>query len=215
MFTNEWPLELDELFTGQNLFSEFSTVIVWQLSPGQTDYYKCVITAIRQWLFLWIHFSLWITDKQFILTIHHPTYVTGHLGCTVLFLLHDWVTVASWKRRMNYDRNNKHLISMFKSPLLPAKWDFCCERKEKKIYISQAFVGGKNKIKKQQQTYLNTFSWKINPKGHWQGHSECEIIRFWWTLTVPCHFVRREALYIHNLEFLPNWKSFPHMALNI
>lgn len=131
MFTNEWPLELDELFTVQNLFSEFSTVIIWQLSPGQADYYECVSTAIRPWLFLWMHFSLWITDKWFILTIQHLVYVTGHLGCTVLFLLPVRVTVASTKGRGDYD-TNKHFSVMVTYSFLRAKWDFCCQEKKSK-----------------------------------------------------------------------------------
>lgn len=143
MFTNEWPLELDELFMAQNLFSEFNTVIVWQLSPGQADYYKCVITVIKLWLFLWMHFSLWITDKWFILTIQHLVYVTGHLGCTVLFLFSVRVTVASRKGRGNYD-TNKHFIVMFTCSFLQAKRDFCCEKENKqktrKRTIPQAFV---------------------------------------------------------------------------
>lgn len=213
MFTNEWPLELDELFTVQNLFSEFSTVIIWQLSPGQADYYECVSTAIRPWLFLWMHFSLWITDKWFILTIQHLVYVTGHLGCTVLFLLPVWVTVASTKGRGDYD-TNKHFSVMVTYSFLWAKWDFCCQEKKskektRKRTIPQAFVE-----ENAAATLLN-FSWKINPKGHRQGHSECQIIQFWWTLTLLCYFVKRETLHIHNLEHLPNSKPFPQMAFSI
>lgn len=217
MFTNEWPLELDELFTASNLFSEFSTVIVWQLSPRQTDYYKCVITTIRQWPFPWMRFSRRITGKRFILTIHHPLYVTGHPGCVLAFLLPDCLTVASNKGRSNYDTNNKHHLFTSTFPSAASKRRFFVARRnkwekenqEKELFPKHSWG------KKQQQPHLNTFSWKVNPKRHWQGHLECEIIQFWWTLTLLCYFVRREALYIHSLELLPNWKPFPHMALNI
>lgn len=150
MFTNEWPLELDELFTASNLFSEFSTVIVWQLSPRQTDYYKCVITTIRQWLFLWMRFSRRITGKRFILTIHHPLYVTGHPGCVLSFLLPACLPVASNKGRSNYDTNNKHLLFTSTFPSAASKRRFLLQerinekKKTRKKNYSPSIRGGKS-----------------------------------------------------------------------
>lgn len=147
MFTNEWPLKLDELFMALNLFSEFSTVIVWQLSPRQTDYYQWVITMIRQWPFLWMHFSLWIAGKRFLLSIHHPSYVTGHPGCVLSFLLPDWRLL----------QREEQLWHKFQTPYLYIHMAFAAskrrfllqekinqKRKPGKRTIPQAFVGGKS-----------------------------------------------------------------------
>lgn len=219
MFTNEWPLELGELFTASNLSSEFSTVIIWQLSPRQADDYKCVITAVIQWPFLRRHFSLWITSKRFIPAIPARMWLVIQVVC-----FHSCSLTACLLPFTKGEVIKIQIASTFS--LCPHT--LCCQQnefcfvgavvrkhelkrktREKKLFPEHSWV------KKQQGPYLNTFSWKVNPKGHLQGHSECEIIQSWWTLTFLGYFVRREALYIHSLEFFPNWKPFPHRALNI
>lgn len=162
-----------------------------------------------------MHFSLWSAGRQFILTIRYPRMwlviqVVYFRSCP------DCLTVASYKGRSNYDTDSNHPVFMF---TYSAKAEFCFkkkidQKKKRKRKLGKRTVPQAFMREKAAATLFKYLSWKVNPKGHWQGHWECEIVQFWWTLTL-LKIVRRETLYIHSPEFFPNWKPLPRMALNI